>query len=102
MLKFLQEWCSARTTFSKATVRTKLARIKYPVQSKHEYVAECQSCSVQLVSMDDLIVEELLITMFTEFIWRPFEFAECNGPVSVTQKGGPDLAGTRVVIAAGV
>lgn len=52
MWKFLYERYSANTMFSKATLDSTLARMEFPSQLMHEYVAKWELCAVQMESID--------------------------------------------------
>lgn len=54
------------TTVSKSTSHTTLVQMKYTGQQIYKYVMECESCSVQLGSIDAPMDEEILVPMFTE------------------------------------
>lgn len=64
----LQERYSAMTTFSKATVHSALAWLKYTGQPMNEYVAHWELCSVQLALMDVPVNKRFLMKRFVELV----------------------------------
>jgi len=66
MWSLLHSRYASSTTFSKASVQTKLARTKYAGQAMDVYVPKWEQLSSQLDVMNASIDEGLLITMFLE------------------------------------
>lgn len=66
MWNFLHERGNGTSTFSKGSVHTTLAPMKYTGQPMHEYVVKWKMRTVQLASMDALTDNGILEFMVTE------------------------------------
>jgi len=66
MWTLLQARYASDTTFSKASIHTELARMKYQGQTMDVYISKWEQLSAQLDVMKSSLDEGLLITMFFE------------------------------------